>query len=148
MTEGIKEKRISQTAVDMSEYEPENLYLIEMTKVDLKEYRELLQRLKKNKKNVPRDILLAKYKKPYNRLRNEIADMTSRILKDIVLSDLKVKRDEFDEACVVINRTIAESGILQEVSHAVYQEQDADKVLEYAVELRRLVQQALKEIRQ
>lgn len=124
--------------IDMSEYEPENL----------RGYRELLQRLKKNKKNVPRDILLAKYKKPYNRLRNEIADMTSRILKDIVLSDLKVKRDEFDEACVVINRTIAESGILQEVSHVVYQEQDADKVLEYAVELRRLVQQALKEIRQ
>ena len=104
--------------------------------VDMDQYRELLQRLKKNKENVPRELLLIKYEKPYNKLRNDIADMTSQILKDIVLYGWQVEREEASDVYSVINKVIVESGILQEVNQAVYQDQDMDKVLNCAERLR------------
>ena len=113
--------------------------------VDMDQYRELLQRLKKNKENVPRELLLTKYEKPYNKLRNDIADMTSQILKDIVLFGWRVEREEAIDVYSVINRVIVESGILQEVNHAVYQDQDIDRVLQCAKLLRILVHQRMKE---
>ena len=45
----------------------------------------------------------------------------------------------------VINKVIVESGILQEVNQAVYQDQDMDKVLNCAARLRILVHQRMKE---
>ena len=113
--------------------------------VDMNHYQEFLQRLKKNKENVPRDLLLTKYEEPYTRLRNEIADMTSQILKDIVLFGWRVEREEAIDVYSVINKVIVESGILQEVNHAVYQDQDIDRVLQCAKLLRILVHQRMKE---
>lgn len=113
--------------------------------VDMNQYQELLQRLRKNEENVPRDLLLTKYEEPYTRLRNEIADMTSQILKDIVLYGWRVEREEANDVYSAINRVIVESGILQEVNHAVYQEQNVDKVLNCAAWLRILVHQRMKE---
>lgn len=117
----------------------------DMTVVDINKYQELLQCLKKNKENVPPELLLTKYEKPYNRLRNDIADMTSQILKDIVLYGWRVEREEAIDVYSVINRVIVESGILQEVNHAVYQDQDIDRVLRCAELLRILVHQRMKE---
>lgn len=117
----------------------------DMTVVDMNKYQELLQCLKKNKENVPPELLLTKYEKPYNRLRNDIADMTSQILKDIVLFGWRVEREVAIDVYSVINRVIVESGILQEVNHAVYQEQNVDKVLNCAARLRILVHQRMKE---
>lgn len=113
--------------------------------VDMNKYQELLQCLKKNKENVPPELLLTKYEKPYNRLRNEIANMTSRIVKDIALYGWRVEREEAIDVYSVINRVIVESGILQEVNHAVYQDQDIDRVLRCAELLRILVHQRMKE---
>lgn len=113
--------------------------------VDMNKYQELLQCLKKNKENVPSELLLTKYEKPYNKLRNDIADMTSQILKDIVLYGWRVEREEAIDVYSVINRVIVESGILQEVNHAVYQEQNVDKVLNCAALLRILICQKMKE---
>lgn len=117
----------------------------DMTAVDINKYQEFLQRLKKNKENVSRDLLLTKYGKPYNKLRNEIADMTSRIMKDIALFGWKVERDEAPEVYAIVNSVIKESGVMQEVSHAVYQEQNVDKVFKCAVLLRILIFQKMKE---
>ena len=123
-----------------SEMEPDD-----MTEVEMGQYRELLQRLKKNKENVPSELLLTKYEKPYNKLRNDIADMTSRIVKDIALFGWKVERDEVPEVCAIVNSVTKESGIMRDVSHAVYQEQNVDKVLNCAARLRILVHQRMKE---
>lgn len=117
-----------------------------MTETEINEFRELLRRLKKNKENIPRELLLTKYEKPYNKLRNDIADMTSQILKDIVLFGWCVEREEAIDVYSVINRVIVESGILQEVNHAVYQEQNVDKVLNCAARLRILIYQKMKEL--
>lgn len=116
-----------------------------MTAVDMNKYRELLQCLKKNKENVSRDLLLTKYEKPYNALRMEIADMTIRIMKDIALFGWKVERDEAPEVYAIVNSVITESGVMQEVSQAVYQEQNVDKVLDCAQLLRILISQKMKE---
>lgn len=117
----------------------------DMTVVDMNKYQELLQCLKKNKENVPPELLLTKYEKPYNRLRNEIANMTSRIVKDIALFGWKVERDEVPEVCAIVNSVTKESGIMRDVSHAVYQEQNVDKVLNCAALLRILIYQKMKE---
>lgn len=116
-----------------------------MTETEINEYRELLRRLKKNKENVPPELLLTKYEKPYNKLRNDIADMTSQILKNIVLYGWRVEREEAIDVYSVINKVIVESGILQEVNHAVYQDQDINRVLRCAELLRILVHQRMKE---
>lgn len=117
-----------------------------MTEMEMIKYRELLGRLRRNKENVPRDLLLTKYEKPYNTLRTEIADMTIRIMKDIALFGWRVKRDEAPEVYAIVNSVIVESGVMQEVSHAVYQEQNVDKVLKYAELLRILIYQKMKEL--
>ena len=117
----------------------------DMTVVDMNKYQELLQCLKKNKENVPPELLLTKYEKPYNKLRNDIADMTSQILKDIVLFGWRGEREDAIDVYSVINKAIVESGILQEVNHAVYQDQDIDRVLRCAELLRILVHQRMKE---
>lgn len=117
----------------------------DMTVVDMNKYQELLQCLKKNKENVPPELLLTKYEKPYNRLRNEIANMTSRIVKDIALFGWKVERDEVPEVCAIVNSVTKESGIMRDVGHAVYQEQNVDKVLNCAALLRILIYQKMKE---
>ncbi len=117
----------------------------DMTAVDINKYQELLQCLKKNKENVSRDLLLTKYEKSYNKLRTEIADMTIRIMKDITLFGWKVERDEAPEVYAIVNSVIKGSGIMSDVSHAVYQEQNVDKVLKCAARLRILVHQRMKE---
>ena len=116
----------------------------DMTAVDINKYQELLQCLKKNKENVSRDLLLTKYEKSYNKLRTEIADMTIRIMKDITLFGWKVERDEAPEVYAIVNSVIIESGVMQDVSHAVYQEQNVEKVLNCAELLRRLIFQKMK----
>lgn len=117
----------------------------DMTVVDMNKYQELLQRLKKNKENVSLDLLLTKYEKSYNKLRNEIADMTARIMKDIALFGWKVERDEAPEVYAIVNSVIKGSGIMSDVSHAAYQEQNVDKVLNCAALLRILIYQKMKE---
>ena len=116
-----------------------------MTEAEMNEYRELLCRLKRNKENVPHDLLLTKYKKPHDELRGRIAKVTSQIMTDIVLFGWKIECDEANEVYAVVNQEITESGILQEVNQAVYQDQDMDKVLNCAARLRILVHKKMKE---
>ena len=71
--------------------------------------------------------------------------MTSRIVKDIALFGWKVERDEVPEVCAIVNSVTKESGIMRDVSHAVYQEQNMDKVLNCAALLRILIYQKMKE---
>ncbi len=110
-----------------------------MTEVDLNEYRSLLDRLKRNKENVPLDLLTTKYQKSYNQLKEKLRSMTKEILQDIVLSGLQIEQTRAKEKYTEINTAIRESGIMEKMSHAVFRQQDADLVLEYAGQLREIV---------
>lgn len=126
------------------EYQNESLNTAELTEVDLNEYRSLLERLKRNKENVSMELLTTKYGKSYEQLKEKLRIMTMEILQDVVLSGLWIERSHADEKYMEINKAIKESGILEKVSNAVFHQQDADKVLEYAEQLREIAQQTMK----
>lgn len=95
--------------------------------------------LKENKETIPLQLLTSKYQRDYERAKWELKVMTEELLEEVVLKELKVRRDRADEWFQKVNRTIEESGVLMEISHAVYQEQDLDKVMKLANELREMV---------
>ncbi|PJJ30513.1 hypothetical protein [Lacrimispora celerecrescens] len=112
---------------------------------NMNEYRSLLDRLKRNRENVPLELLTTKYQKSYNQLKEKLRSMTKEILQDIVLSNLQIERNHANEKYMEINTAIRESGILVKVSHAVFLQQNADQVLEYANQLREVVHRIVKE---
>jgi len=115
-----------------------------MTEIDFNKYRYLLDRLKRNKENVPLELLTTKYQKSYGQLKEKLRSMTKEILQDIVLSNLQIERIQVNEKYMEINTAIRESGIMEKVSHAVFHQQDADLVLEYAGQLRGIVHRIVK----
>ncbi len=115
-----------------------------MTEVSLNEYRYLLDRLKRNKENVPLELLATKYRNSYDQLKEKLRSMTKGILQDIVLSGLQNERIQANEKYTEINSAIKESGILEKISHAVFRQQDADQVLEYAGQLQEIVHRIVK----
>ncbi len=118
--------------------------IFDLTDVDLNEYQSLLERLKRNKENVPLDLLTTKYRVPYEQLKEKLGSMTKEILQDIVLSGLQIEQIQADKKYIEINSAIRDSGIMEKVSHAVFHQQDADQVLEYAGQLREIVHQVVK----
>lgn len=110
----------------------------------MNEYRFLLDRLKRNRENVPLELLTTKYRNSYDQLKEELRSKTKEILQGIVLSDLKIERIQAKEKYTEINTVIRESGILEKVSHAVFRQQDADLVIEYAGQLREIVHRIVK----
>lgn len=115
-----------------------------MTEVSLNEYRYLLDRLKRNKENVPLELLTTKYQKSYDQLKEELRSMTKEILQDIVLSGLQIEQTQAKGKYMEINSAIEDSGIMEKVSYAVFRQQDADLVLEYAGQLREIVHRIAK----
>ena len=113
-----------------------------MEKVDMRQYQQLLERLQRNKQKVPAEVLRTKYHKPYMALLEEIRDMTKLLLQDIVLQGLQIEQEGAEATFQTINQTIADSGLLKAIQQAVFQEQDVDKVLRYAEQLRAVVHQA------
>ncbi|WP_313151874.1 hypothetical protein [Lacrimispora sp.] len=116
--------------------------MIEETYIN--EYRSLLDRLKRNKENIPLELLTTKYQKSYDQLKEKLRSMTKGILQDIVLSDLQIEQTQADQKYIEINAAIRKSGILEKISHAVFRQQDADLVIEYAGQLREIVHRIVK----
>lgn len=127
-----------------SAYEKEPFDPAELTEVDLNEYRSLLKQLKRNKENVPLELLTTKYRKSYDQLKKRIQVMTKEILQDVALNGLRIERIQADQKYMEINTAIRESEILEKVSHAVFRQYDAEQVLEYASQLREIVHRIVK----
>ncbi|HBE87178.1 MAG TPA: hypothetical protein DDW53_20300 [Lachnoclostridium sp.] len=118
--------------------------IFDLTDVDLNEYQFLLERLKRNKENVSLELLTTKYRKSYDQLKEKLRSMTKDIFQDIVLSGLQIEQTQAKEKYMEINAAIVESGLLEKVSHAVFHQQDMGQVLEYAGQLREIVQRIVK----
>lgn len=110
-----------------------------MTEERINEYRSLLDLLKRNKENVSLDVLKTKYRKPYNELTHKIQSMTREIILDVIIEGLRIERFQADQRYIEINTAIKESGIMKKASQAAFIQQDADLVLEYANQLRKIV---------
>lgn len=135
----IKMRDMAFKVYEKKSYDPADL-----TEVDVEEYRSLLERLKRNKENVPPELLATKYKKSFDQLRERIQAMTKGIFEDVVFSGLQIERFSADQKYLEINSAIKESGIMKKASQAAFIQQDADLVLVYAGQLRELVHRIVK----
>ena len=107
--------------------------------IDRKAYKHKLECLKRNKEAVPLELLTTKYRLDYERLKQELKTMTEGLLREIALEGVKIRKDHAEETFQKINREIGESGLLLGISHAVYWEQDFDKLTKLAYQLRELI---------
>ena len=135
---------LKMSELSFNEYENEPLSIADLTEVDINEYKSLLERLKRNKENVPLELLVTKYKRSYDQLKVRILAMTKEIFQDVVLSGLQIERSQVDQKYLEINSAIRESGIMKKASQAAFIQQDVDLVLEYAGQLREIVHQVVK----
>lgn len=111
----------------------------DMTKESKEKYVALLTQLKRNKANVPLEVLKTKYRKPFEELQNRLRVMTVKIVYDVVLNGLLIRYEDADGAYAEINQLIEESGLSKEISQAVFLNQDLGVVEEKTMELREKV---------
>ena len=103
------------------------------------ELEQLLLKLKHNREKVPLNMLKTKYRPAYEALCRDISRKASDYLKQITLSGIRVQEEHADEAAAVVNRAIADSGLLNQLSEAAFKEQDIVKIDALAGQLRDLV---------
>lgn len=103
-----------------------------------------LDTLKRNLNAVPREILKTKYRKPYTKLCQDISTNATAYVKGITLSDIRIRTDYQNDAVSLIQGTIDKSGLLRQMSSALFREQDITKLDRLAFELKQQIQNALK----
>jgi hypothetical protein len=103
---------------------------------DIKDYMKKLETLRKNKENVPEELLKTKYSKPYNELRTEIQKMTEELVRKTTLSKIIILKEDIEKELPVIQKVIDENDyILKNISRAVFIDQDIEKVFQLTYEL-------------
>jgi len=83
-----------------------------------------LNLLKINRKRVPLDILKTEYKKGYQNLCNDLKITGSQYAKQLTLSGIRFHKDYMQEGAERINRIIEQSGLMKQLSKAVFVYQD------------------------
>ena len=88
------------------------------------ELSKLLTTLKHNREKVSLDVLKTKYKKGYDTLCTGIRRSASDYVKQVALCGIRIHKDYLETAVSIINDTIAQSGILKQLSKAAFGHQD------------------------
>ena len=114
--------------------------------LDLELYQKKLNSLQKNLENVPHELLITKYAKPYGELREELKIMTIQLLREMVMPGIKIRREDVNAICDEINKVIQESGIIIQINRAVYVQPNFDTVLDLAWELKSIVMKRYQEL--
>ena len=83
-----------------------------------------LNLLKLNREKVPLDILKTKYKKGYETLCQDLKTLGSQYAKQLTLSDIRFHKDYIQEGSERINHIIEQSGLMKQLSKAVFVYQD------------------------
>ena len=103
------------------------------------ELERLLLKLRHNREKVPLNVLKTKYRPAYETLCRDISWKASDYLKQVTLAGFRVQREYAEEAAAVVNRAIADSGLLNQLSEAAFKEQDIVRIDVLAGQLRELV---------
>lgn len=103
-----------------------------------------LNTLKRNLDAVPLEVLKTKYKKPFDRLRQDIAASAEAYVKQITLSDIRIRVDFQKEAVPLIQNTVTQSGLLKQISAAAFRRQDIEEIDRLALELKKQIEDVLK----
>lgn len=96
----------------------------------------LMQTLQKNKEQVPAELLQTKYKKGYFSLIGNLKQLSSDYAGFLVLHDIRIHQDYQDEVTALIKRRIDTTGILPQLSAAVFQQYDITQFEALAASLR------------
>lgn len=103
-----------------------------------------LETLKRNLDAVPLETLKTKYKKPFDKLRQDISQTASAYVKEVTLKGIRIRKDFFEEARPLIENSIQQSGILKQISAAAFRRQNLNEIDTLALELKKQIQDALK----
>lgn len=109
-------------------------------KNQIDELKRLVERLKKNDLNVPKEELMTKYKKSYMELKNEIKKIADGLIDEILTEGLLIVKDERGYKCLEdISRFVEkkkDEGIIKQCSDLIFKEYDVDKVVELAKDVK------------
>lgn len=93
--------------------------------------RQLVEKLKKNEKQISKELLQTKYKSSYERLRKDISMTADLIVKDRVWSGIYIQKDLEGEVLVRKIRELAQNvGVKKKIHTALYVEYDVDRFLQ------------------
>lgn len=96
----------------------------------------LMQTLQRNKEQVPAELLQTKYKKGYCSLISNLKQLSSDYAGFLVLHDIRIHQDYLDEVTALIKRRIDTTGILPQLSAAIFQQYDITQFEALAASLR------------
>ncbi len=105
-----------------------------------------LANLKANLEAVPMEVLKTKYKKPYDKLRHDIADAASAYVREVTFQGIRLRKDLFDTILPQIEETIRQSGILKQISAAAFRKQDIAEIDALALDLHKRIENILKPV--
>lgn len=103
----------------------------------------LLATLKKNRDHVSLEELHSRYKKPYDALCQEIKDACSDYLIAVCFHDFRCNKLFWKECLAVLLKAKEDSGIMPQISRAVFQKQSMSEVKELSSKLRNAYWEAL-----
>ena len=104
---------------------------------------EYLDLLKRNLAVASLDVLKTRYKKPFDELRHNISTTATAYVKQITLENIRIRADFMNEAQLLIQSTIDQSGILKQISAAAFKRQDIAEIDQLALALKEQIRQAL-----
>lgn len=107
---------------------------------DEKKLKSLLETLKKNDDNVPKELLQTKYKKPYRELKEQIKELADKISGEKIRQDIVVKNDEAGQVLIKQIQGMLEekrrAGTGKELGRMLYKEYSVEKFLQMVEEIR------------
>lgn len=89
-----------------------------------KELERLVLKLKHNREKVPLDVLKTKYAAGYTALSQKICRAASDYAKMVTLDGIRIYPEFAEEGIALVNDTIAQSGILKELSRSLFRQLD------------------------
>lgn len=110
------------------------------------ELKNSVRKLQNNEQNIGKEILLQKYGRPYEKLRREIANQASEMVREIALEAIGcltprksvevVRSEQLEEKMWIDIQRIADeeqkAGTYLQISEAIFDEYDLDKAMEIA----------------
>lgn len=104
----------------------------------------LLSTLKKNRDNVPLDVLKTYYKEPYEKLISQINETANAFVKAVVGNQLIINPNlSVEEQYDVINQTIKKSGTVSQMRSCISKTYSTEQLHQLALKLRKEIEDAL-----
>ena len=104
------------------------------------ELKRLVEKLKRNDLNVPKEDLMTKYKESYMGLKNEIKKKADELTDEILIEGLLIVKDERGYKCLEDISQFVEKkkdeGIIRQCSDLIFKKYDVDKVVELAKDVK------------